>query len=152
MNSRASRSRSACGPSSSSELPAMTNAIGTAGDSAPEETSRIALSVIMPVGKRHAVDIAALYTEYRAGLASLEMPYEFIIVLDGPKPEIAASLQRLLARGENLVVISLTKRFGEATALMAGFPRAAGRGIFTSPPYPPNQGEGNGNLVAALRK
>ena len=130
----------------------MTNAIGTAGDSAPEETSRIALSVIMPVGKRHAVDIAALYTEYRAGLASLEMPYEFIIVLDGPKPEIAASLQRLLARGENLVVISLTRRFGEATALMAGFQRATGRIIVTAPAYHQIQGMEIGKLVRALDK
>jgi glycosyltransferase involved in cell wall biosynthesis len=130
----------------------MTNASGTASDSAPEETSRIALSVIMPVGKRHAVDIAALYTEYRAGLASLEMPYEFIIVIDGPKPEIAASLQRLLARGENLVVISLTKRFGEATALMAGFLRASGRIIVTAPAYHQIQGAEIGKLVRALDK
>src|ERR1700742_2939503 len=87
----------------------------------------VPLSVIMPVGNRHASDIAALYAEYKAGLATLDTPYEFIVVLDGPRPEVAASLQRLLEKGENLIVISLTKRFGEATALMAGFQRASGR-------------------------
>jgi glycosyltransferase involved in cell wall biosynthesis len=130
----------------------MTNVNGTASESAPKDSARMPLSVIMPVGKRHAADIAALYAEYKIGLASLEISYEFIIVLDGPKPEIAASLQRLLARGDNLVIISLTKRFGEATALMAGFQRASGRVIVTAPAYHQIQGAEIGKLVRALDK
>ena len=109
-----------------------------------------ALSVIMPVGRRHAADIAALYAEYKAGLDALGAPYEFIVVLDGPQPDIAATLQRLLGRGENLVVISLTRRFGEATALMAGFQRASGRVIVTLPAYHQIQGAEVGKLVRAL--
>ena len=93
------------------------------------------LSVIMPVGKRHAPDIAALVAEYRAGLDSLGLAYEFIIVLDGPRPDIAAGLQRLLNSAGQVVVISLTKRFGEATALMAGFQRASGAIVVTLPAY-----------------
>jgi glycosyltransferase involved in cell wall biosynthesis len=116
------------------------------------EDQPLPLSVIMPVGNRHASDIAALYAEYKAGLAALEMPYEFIVVLDGPKPDIAASLQRLLARGEPLIVISLTKRFGEATALMAGFQRASGRIIVTAPAYHQIQGTEIGKLVLGLDK
>jgi glycosyltransferase involved in cell wall biosynthesis len=112
----------------------------------------IPLSVIMPVGRRHAADIAALYAEYKVGLASLDTPYEFIVVLDGPQPEVAATLQRLLERGENLIVISLTKRFGEATALMAGFQRASGRMIVTAPAYHQIQGAEIGKLVRALEK
>ncbi len=114
------------------------------------DNTYLPLSVIMPVGKRHAVDIAALYAEYKAGLAALEIPYEFIVVLDGPRPEVATSLQRLLERGENLIVISLTKRFGEATALMAGFQRASGRVIVTAPAYHQIQGTEIGKLVRAL--
>jgi len=116
------------------------------------DTDRVPLSVIMPVGNRHAADIAALYAEYKAGLTALEIPYEFIVVLDGPRPEVAASLQRLLERGENLIVISLTKRFGEATALMAGFQRASGRIIITAPAYHQVQGIEVGKLVRALDK
>ncbi len=116
------------------------------------ETVPLALSVIMPVGNRHAADIAALHAEYKAGLAALDMPYELIVVLDGPRPEVAASLQRLLARGENLIVIGLTKRFGEATALMAGFQRASGRVIVTAPAYHQIQGAEIGKLVRALDK
>jgi len=119
---------------------------------ATSDSARLPLSVIMPVGKRHAADLAALYAEYKVGLASLDMPYEFIVVLDGPRPEVAATLQRLLERGENLIVISLTKRFGEATALMAGFQRASGRVIVTAPAYHQIQGAELGKLVRALDK
>ena len=116
------------------------------------DTARLPLSVIMPVGNRHAANIAALYAEYKVGLASLDVPYEFIVVLDGPRPEVAATLQRLLERGESLIVISLTKRFGEATALMAGFQRASGRVIVTAPAYHQIQGAELGKLVRALDK
>ena len=109
-----------------------------------------AISVIMPVGRRHASDIAALYAEYKAGLDALHTPYEFIVVLDGPQPDIATTLQRLLERGDDLVVISLTRRFGEATALMAGFQRASGRTIVTVPAYHQVQGSEVGKLVRAL--
>jgi glycosyltransferase involved in cell wall biosynthesis len=116
------------------------------------ETAFIPLSVIMPVGNRHARDITALYAEYKTGLDALDTPYEFIVVLDGPRPDVAAALQKLLARGENLIVISLTKRFGEATALMAGFQRASGRLIVTAPAYNQIQGGEIGKLVRALDK
>lgn len=116
------------------------------------EPAFVPLSVIMPVGNRHAADISALYAEYKAGLAALDTEYEFIVVLDGPRPDVAASLQRLLARGENLIVISLTKRFGEATALMAGFQRASGRLIVTVPAYHQIQGAEITKLVRALDK
>jgi glycosyltransferase involved in cell wall biosynthesis len=106
----------------------------------------------MPVGNRYASDIVALYNEYKTGLVGLDTPYEFIVVLDGPRPEVAASLQKLLERGENLIVISLTKRFGEATALMAGFQRASGRVIVTVPAYHQVQGIEIGKLVRALDK
>ena len=108
------------------------------------------LSVIMPVGKRRAADMTALYAEYRAGLDLLKIPYEFIVVLDGAMPEVATAFQRLLGRGEQLVVISLTKRFGEATALMAGFQRAGGQTIVTLPAYHQVQGAEIGKLIEAV--
>jgi hypothetical protein len=87
---------------------------------ATPESPFLPLSVIMPVGKRHARDIAALYSEYRVGLDTLGIAYEFIVVLDGPRPEIAATLQRLLVRGDNLIVISLTNRDGARLSPGAG--------------------------------
>jgi glycosyltransferase involved in cell wall biosynthesis len=107
------------------------------------------VSVIIPIGARRA-DIAALYTEYRHGLDALGRTYETIFVLDGPDPQVAASLQRLLARDPGVAVIGLTKRFGEATALMAGFERARGDIIVTLPAYCQIEGYEIGKLVASL--
>jgi glycosyltransferase involved in cell wall biosynthesis len=108
------------------------------------------ISVIIPVGTRHAADILALYTEYKEGLESLRVPYEVIVVLDGPKPELAAHVQRLLSSGERVSVISLTKKFGEATALVAGFQRASGDIILTLPAYHQVRGGEIRKLVRAL--
>jgi glycosyltransferase involved in cell wall biosynthesis len=121
------------------------------------ETVDPAVSVIVPVGNRHAQDVTALLAEYRTGLEALGEPYELIIVIDGPRPEVAGNLQRLLGPpGEteghqcNVTLISLTRRFGEATALMAGFQRARGKIIVTLPAYYQIQGAEVAKLVRGL--
>jgi len=108
------------------------------------------VSVIIPVGGRHAADMLALYADYKEGLQALGSVYEVIVVLDGPRPEVAADVQRLLASGERISVIGLTRRFGEATALVAGFQRATGRIILTLPAYHQIRGQEIGKLVRAL--
>ena len=111
---------------------------------------KVDVSVIIPVGRRHADDILALYADYRSGLEALGSTYEVIVVLDGPRPELAADVQRLLSSGEPISVISLTRRFGEATAMVAGFKRASGRIILTLPAYHQIRGNEIGKLVRAL--
>ena len=113
-------------------------------------SGKVDVSVIIPVGSRHAADMVALYEDYRAGLQALGSAYEIIVVLDGPKPEVAVDVQRLLASGERISVISLTRRFGEATALVAGFQRARGRLILTLPAYHQIRGNEIGKLLRAL--
>ena len=113
-------------------------------------TGSVDLSVIIPVGSRHAADMPALCAEYKEGLDALGAPYEIIVVLDGPKPEMAADVQRLLAAGSRLSVIGLTRNFGEATALVAGFQRATGRIILTLPAYHQIRGSEIGKLVRSL--
>jgi glycosyltransferase involved in cell wall biosynthesis len=110
----------------------------------------VEISVIIPVGSRHAADVPALFAEYRQGLEALAAPYEVIVVLDGPRPELASDVQRLLSSGERISVISLTRKFGEATALVAGFQRARGRVIVTLPAYQQVRGSEIGKLVRAL--
>ena len=107
------------------------------------------ISVIIPVGARNA-PISRLYREYKAGLQPLPMPVEFIFVLDGPRAEVAAGLQPMLASGDNITVITLTRSFGEATALMAGFERATGDIIVTLPAYDQIQAGEIAKLVHAL--
>jgi len=112
--------------------------------------ANIEISAIIPVGKRHANDLLALYAEYESALDALGVTYEVIMVLDGPRPELAADVQRLLGSGASIAVIGLTRRFGEATALVAGFQRARGRTIVTLPAYHQIRGSEIGKLVRAL--
>jgi len=112
--------------------------------------ARVDISVIIPVGRRHAADILALYADYKTGLEALGSTYEVIVVLDGPRPELASDVQRLLSSGEPISVIGLTRRFGEATALVAGFKRASGRIILTLPAYHQIRGNEIGKLVRAV--
>jgi glycosyltransferase involved in cell wall biosynthesis len=107
------------------------------------------LSAIVPVGDRHA-DAAALHAEYKAGLEAIGQSYELLYVLDGPQREFADGLRRLLEQGERFTVISLTRRFGEATALMAGFEHSAGQSIVTLPAYHQIAGSEIARLVSAL--
>jgi glycosyltransferase involved in cell wall biosynthesis len=107
------------------------------------------LSVIVPVGERRT-PIDALYAEYASGLRALGAPYELIFVLDGPQRGVEQALTGLAARGESIKIVSLTRHFGEATALMIGFEHASGEIIVTLPAYLQVQGGEIGKLVTAL--
>lgn len=107
------------------------------------------VSVIVPVGERQT-PIADLYAEYKSGLRLLGAPYEFIFVLDGPFPTVESALMQLAARGEPITIVSLSRYFGEATALMIGFEHAAGGIVVTLPAYLQVEGCEIGKLVAAL--
>jgi glycosyltransferase involved in cell wall biosynthesis len=114
-----------------------------------DRASPVEVSVIVPVGSRRA-PAAELYSEYKAGLDALGRSYEVIFVLDGRCADFAAELGALLERGERFTVISLSRPFGEATALMAGFEQAAGSVIVTLPAYHQIDGSELGKLVGSV--
>ena len=114
-----------------------------------ESTSPVEMSVVVPVGRRQS-DITELYSEYRAGLDRVGVSYEVIFVLDGPHPEAHAALRALRDRGAPISILSLSRAFGEATALVAGFERAAGAIVVTLPAYHQIEGSEIATLVAAL--
>ena len=107
------------------------------------------VSVIIPVGTRQT-PLGELFAEYKRGLDALNSPYELIFVMDGPQPEYEAALIRLAEAGESVTVVSLSRRFGEATALMIGFEHAAGGVIVSLPAYLQIEGGEIAKLVAAL--
>ena len=92
------------------------------------------VSVIVPVVSRHG-DLAALHAEYKAGLAAAGCDFEFIFVLDGPMADVSAALAALQQRGEKITTVAMTREFGEATALMAGFEHCSADTILTLPGY-----------------
>lgn len=92
------------------------------------------VSLIVPVGRRQA-DPAELWAEYCAGLDALGGNCEAIFVLDGPNEKFTTGLKALSAGAHRVTVVSLTRSFGEATAIMAGFEQAKGQVIVTLPAY-----------------
>ncbi len=107
------------------------------------------VSVIVPVGARQTAT-AELYAEYASGLKSLRAPHEFIFVLDGPQPGCERVLAQLASQGAPITIVSLTRPFGEATAVMIGFEHALGSIILTLPAYLQVEGGELGKLAAAL--
>ena len=114
-----------------------------------ERPSSVEISVVVPIGARRA-DISELFRDYKAALQQLGRPYEIIFVLDGPQIDASAALEDLIRRGERIVMVTLTKAFGEATALMAGFERARGTILVTLPAYYQIESSGIAQLVQAL--
>jgi glycosyltransferase involved in cell wall biosynthesis len=90
------------------------------------------VSLIVPVGRRQS-DAAAIYAAYKAGIEATGQRYEMIFVLDGPQPKFAQDLRALIGEGDPITVVSLTRQFGEATALMAGLEQSSGQVILTLP-------------------
>ena len=115
-----------------------------------ERDPRIQLSVIVPVGRRY-VNARELFTEYQTGLEAARLTQEFIFVLDGPHPQVMCELQQLIDAGAgNIIIISLSRPFGESTALMAGLERASGDLIVTLPAYHQIDGRDIAKLLAPL--
>jgi glycosyltransferase involved in cell wall biosynthesis len=118
--------------------------------SMPTPTSNPSISVIIPVGARRAEDMGTLYREYKAGIDATGASYEFIFVLDGPRMEARRALEELLRDGEDFTLVKLTRNFGEAAALTAGFERATGATIVTLPAYHQIEPADIRKLIAAL--
>ena len=114
-----------------------------------QEATPVQVSAIIPVGERHA-EATDLYADYAQGLSRLGKSYEMIFVLDGPQPRFMEGLEQLIREGKKLTIIRLSRSFGESTALMAGFERAAGEIIVTLPAYHQIEGVEIAKLVGAL--
>ena len=97
-------------------------------------SDKIDITAVIPVGERYD-NIRDLYEDYKRGLSNSGRSCEFIFVLDGARPEVLEQLMTLQAQGERLKVIKLSKSFGEATALTAGFDHSTGDIILTLPAY-----------------
>jgi glycosyltransferase involved in cell wall biosynthesis len=109
-----------------------------------------AISVIIPVCERYA-NAGELWAEYTRSLDTVGKDYELIFVLDGPHEAFARELESLPTGGRRVTEVSLTRSFGEATALMAGFEHAAGEIVMTLPAYHQVDGSDIVKLLDALQ-
>jgi len=115
-----------------------------------DSRGHIEISAIVPVGERQS-DPTRLYEQYKAGLEQTGQPYEFIYVMDGDRSDYLAALEALSARGEPLTIVVLTRSFGEATAVGAGFEQARGERIMTLPAHAQIGPEGIALLLEQLQ-
>jgi glycosyltransferase involved in cell wall biosynthesis len=107
------------------------------------------LSIVVPIGARRS-NLRTLYAQYKAGVEQTGLPHEFIFVLDGSHADAVVQLEQLLSEGEDFTVVNLTRSFGEAAALMAGFEYSSGEAIVTLPAYAQIDPVDIRKLVAAL--
>jgi glycosyltransferase involved in cell wall biosynthesis len=96
-------------------------------------SQKIELSVIIPVTERFD-PISELFHKYKRGVELTGLNHEFVYVIDGNLPDVLGELRKL-QETEKLTVITLAKRFGEATALSAAFSNTSGDIILTLPAY-----------------
>jgi len=96
--------------------------------------SQNGISIVIPVTERFD-DICDLFNDYRDALAKTGQPLQFIFVLDGGFSQLAAELRRIDPRPHTLEIISLTRTFGESSALTLGFERARCDLVMTLPAY-----------------
>ena len=97
-------------------------------------STRPEVLAVVPVGARRD-QAGAVYWEYKRALDSSGRSYALTFVLDGPAPDFASELKELLTAGENFSVISLTRRFGEATAVMAALDRCDSQEVLILPAH-----------------
>ncbi len=99
-------------------------------------SNKIKISVIIPITeKKRDINVAELYPAYKQSLEAMGKTYEFVCVLDGNYPHLYNDLQALREKGEPIKILKLSKRFGESTALSAGFAHSSGDFILTLPAY-----------------
>jgi glycosyltransferase involved in cell wall biosynthesis len=94
----------------------------------------IALSVVIPISERHD-DLRELHDHYARELAATGQAFEIIFVLDRADPEALLALKALKKEHPAITVVTLSRWFGEATALSVGFEKARGTAILTLPSY-----------------
>ncbi len=101
-----------------------------------ENGADVELSVLITVrDPKKAAPIEELYFEYKKEVEKTGLRYEFIYVIEGKTPHIYDPLCQMKEAGEPLRVLVLSKWYGEATALNAGFEHAVGTTILMLPAY-----------------
>jgi glycosyltransferase involved in cell wall biosynthesis len=90
------------------------------------------LSVVIPVANG-ADDFSDLFESYHEALVQTGRDFEFLFVLDGPRPHARVQLEGLRTAGYPIRIFEFAKSFGEAAALTVGFEHARGDVLLTLP-------------------
>jgi len=88
------------------------------------------LSVVVPLRDEER-NVLPLHEQLTAAIASINVPYELILVDDGSDDDTFTRLTEAYARDPHVRVIQFTRNFGQTAAFAAGIAHARGRLIVT---------------------
>ncbi|HRZ87278.1 MAG TPA: glycosyltransferase [bacterium] len=88
------------------------------------------VSVVIPVYNEEG-NLQELYTRLKQALDMMNKPYEIIFTNDGSKDKSIQILKRLAADDPSMVVIDLSRNFGQHAAVYAAFTRSQGEIVVT---------------------
>jgi glycosyltransferase involved in cell wall biosynthesis len=112
-------------------------------------TVKHSIDVLIPISER-ASDTARLHERYASALRSDGVEAKFIYVLDGEFEASKDALTKLCTENSNIFVVQLSRRFGEASAIMAGYALSTAERILILPAYDQVDPEGLGEFVSCL--
>jgi glycosyltransferase involved in cell wall biosynthesis len=84
------------------------------------------ISVLIPV-LNEGENISPLYGEVTAVLRQIDRDYEVIFIDDGSSDDTLKQLKAISQRDSNIKVVSLSRNFGQTTALTAGIDFSKGK-------------------------
>ena len=83
------------------------------------------LSIVIPI-KNEAKSLPELLSRLNAVLSKLNWQSEIIFVDDGSRDETYSFLEKISKQDKSVKIVSLSRNFGKAAALSAGFDSARG--------------------------
>ncbi|RLA26439.1 MAG: hypothetical protein DRR15_19755 [Gammaproteobacteria bacterium] len=95
---------------------------------------KIEISAVVPVDTRYEKS-TSLAKDYLESLQKMDKSFELVFVLDSRHAELCDELTRMTKKHSQLKIIRLTRGFGEAAALTAGFEQTTGEIVLTLPAY-----------------
>jgi len=104
------------------------------------------VAVIVPVCERHD-DLVGLARDFAPQVAARAAQWEFLFVLDGPRPALRDDLAALCREDARFRVVHTHRSFGEATLAMAGLGFTEARTLVLLAPYYQIQPDGLGALL-----
>lgn len=125
----------------------MTTALSSPPD--PAEAGRPELSVVVPVFNEER-NLGRLWREVSAALAGES--FELVLVNDGSRDRSGDLLRELAAAHDQIVVVDLSRNFGQHPAVLAGFTVARGRYLITLDADLQNPPSEIPRLLAELRR